>query len=143
MTNRFVFVFAIDVLNVNAGCSFFLYRLVRRRVASVSDIDGELKESVATTSALGSSATTTAAMRAELFASASSPAKHQHNTWPPPEKVVIDLDEYTAMAQELADIKSQLVTLQTLLVSHKTSTFDTHKKKREKKMISFNKWIVY
>ncbi len=43
-------------------------------------------------------------MRTELFS-------------PWQETVVVDLEEYTSMANELADIKSKLVDLQTLLVS--------------------------
>lgn len=102
-----------------------LDRLVRRRVASVSDIDGGLKESVS--GAVAAAATSTSSnspvapmldargtMRAELLSTLS---KHR-DCWSPSEEatIVIDLEEYTAMANELADIKSQLITLQNLLV---------------------------
>lgn len=103
-------------------------RLVRRRVASVSDIDGGLKES-----ASGAAATTTSSnspvapdarttMRTELFTSSTS--SDCRDSWEPNEAtIVIELEEYTAMANELADIKSQLVTLQNLLVSLITSIY--------------------
>ena len=97
---------------------FLALRLVRRRVASVSDIEDGLKDSAAAAAA-GSpvaSDVRTATMRAELFNSASSSSRHR-DSWPPAEAtIVIELEEYTAMANELADIKSQLITLQNLLV---------------------------
>lgn len=97
---------------------------MRRRVASVSDIDDGLKESAV--AAASSSPVAPAdvvrstTMRAELFTSPSSSSKHRESSstyWPPPEAtIVIELEEYTTMANELADIKSQLVKLQNLLV---------------------------
>lgn len=93
---------------------------MRRRVASVSDIDGGLKESAgaaATTSNSPVAPDVRTTMRTELFTS-SSPSSNRRDSWEPNEAtIVIELEEYTAMANELADIKSQLVTLQNLLVS--------------------------
>lgn len=100
---------------------------MRRRVASVSDIDGGLKESTAgggpattTTTSTGTNSPVApmldarATMRTDLLTTLS---KHR-DCWSPSEEatIVIDLEEYTAMANELADIKSQLITLQNLLV---------------------------
>ncbi|XP_046637911.1 uncharacterized protein LOC124316169 isoform X4 [Daphnia pulicaria] len=106
--------------------SSYHHRLVRRRVASVSDIDDGLKESpVAAATASSSSPVAPAdgirasTMRAELFNSPSSKHRESSSTsyWPPSEAtIVIELEEYTSMANELADIKSQLITLQNLLV---------------------------
>lgn len=97
---------------------------MRRRVASVSDIDDGLKETAVATASSSPVASAdvvrSATMRAELFTSPSSSSKHRESSstyWPPPEAtIVIELEEYTTMANELADIKSQLVTLQNLLV---------------------------
>ncbi|XP_032783357.2 uncharacterized protein LOC116921209 isoform X1 [Daphnia magna] len=104
--------------------SSYHHRLVRRRVASVSDIDDGLKETAVATASSSPVASAdvvrSATMRAELFTSPSSSSKHRESSstyWPPPEAtIVIELEEYTTMANELADIKSQLVTLQNLLV---------------------------
>ena len=70
-------------------------------------------------------------MRAELFNSPSSSSKHRERSstdyWPPAEAtIVIELEEYTSMANELADIKSQLITLQNLLVCHISKIFVYH-----------------
>ena len=111
-------------------------RLVRRRVASVSDIDDGLKESPVAAATASSSPVapavdatrTTSTMRAELFNSPSSSSKHRESSstdyWPPAEAtIVIELEEYTSMANELADIKSQLITLQNLLVCDISKNF--------------------
>jgi len=65
--------------------------LLRRRVASVNDINGGVKDSA------------TEAMRGDLY-----------SNWE--DSVIIDIDEYNSMANELANIKSQLIQLQDLLV---------------------------
>lgn len=67
------------------------YPLTRRRVASVNDINGGVKDSA------------TEAMRGDLY-----------SNWE--DSVIIDIDEYNSMANELANIKSQLIQLQDLLV---------------------------
>jgi len=67
------------------------YPLLRRRVASVNDINGGVKDSA------------TEAMRGDLY-----------SNWE--DSVIIDIDEYNSMANELANIKSQLIQLQDLLV---------------------------
>lgn len=69
-----------------------LLRLTRRRVASVNDINGGVKDSA------------TEAMRGDLY-----------SNWE--DSVIIDIDEYNSMANELANIKSQLIQLQDLLVT--------------------------
>ena len=68
--------------------------MLRRRVASVNDFGGEVKER--TRDPVG--------MRTELVS-------------PWQETVVVDASEYNAMAHELADVKAKLVGLQDLLVS--------------------------
>ena len=90
-------------------------------MASVSDIGDGLKESTTTTAAAATEVATSpvadpdvrATMRAELY---NSPTSRHRDSWPEA-TIVIDLEEYTTMANELADIKSQLITLQNLLVS--------------------------
>jgi len=79
------------------------YGFLRRRVASVNDIqDGvDVRESASSST----SASTAEAMRGDLYANCN---------WE--DTVIIDLDEYNSMANELATIKSQLITLQDLLV---------------------------
>ena len=63
-------------------------------MASVNDINGGVKDSA------------TEAMRSDLY-----------SNWE--DTVVIDIDEYNSMANELANIKSQLLQLQDLLVTIK------------------------
>lgn len=80
-----------------------LFRRVRRRVASVSDIEDSLKKEVHQ----GSPTAGASAMRADLLGWSSTTSGGS---------IVIDLEDYTVMADELADIRAQLITLQNLLV---------------------------
>lgn len=79
-------------------------------MASVSDIDGSLRS--------GSSTAAAAAMRAELYGG-------KGGCWPLSSKSVvpIELEEYAAMTSELADIKAQLLALQSVLVKSRFSLF--------------------
>ena len=79
---------------------------MRRRVASVSG--SEIGDGVRDDLELGVKefkvkGNEDDAMRTELYS-------------PWQETIVVDLEEYTAMANELADIKTKLIALQTLLV---------------------------
>lgn len=93
----------------------------------MSHIDAGLKASAAgSDSAVVTGSSTPAErvdeanMRADLFGSPAPRHPHASGIWTQPESaILIELDEYAAMANELADIKAQLVTLQELLVNFK------------------------
>ena len=80
-----------------------LFRFFRRRVASLSSGEINIRDK-ADVVGVKQPVVDDPTMRTELFS-------------PWQETVVVDLEEYTSMANELADIKSKLVDLQTLLVS--------------------------
>ena len=89
---------------------------MRRRVASVSHIEAGSKGAGSDSAVVTHSSTPAdedylqGNMRTDLFNSCA-------QTWPQSEStILIDVEDYTAMANELADIKTQLVTLQNLLV---------------------------
>lgn len=86
-------------------------------MASVNDIEGGAKESAGV--AGGSAATETSTMRTELFGLSRQHHSAGGRSWSastPETSILIDIEDYTAMANELADIKSQLVALQEILV---------------------------